>query len=363
MKFKTARQDLQRCISAVMHLAYNKPQRSILECILMRAQDGVVTLDVCDTVNAMQMKLYADVEEEGVCAVTSKLLASVVSKLADGEVTIEKNEENGITLSCSNTCIKLQEMDAAQFPAFPQVKGKQFEIEARTLSALVEGTAFSVYTQPDKPVFTGLLFESDGTHLNVVGIDGVRMAKRTAHIEGEPARVIIPAKAMREVSRLAEEDQTITLYMDRSACFFVAEEYQIYTRLLEGEFMNYNNIIPKSFKTMVTVNRALLESSINMVSVMTHDVVTNPIRLHIEFDSIRLSAKSEFGSASDVVPAKLRGETVSFALNAKYMQDVLRAIEDEEIVIEMDNSLKPCVIRPVEDDQYLYLIVPLNMKD
>ena len=366
MKFNISRQDFQKGINTVIHVSYNKTQKSILECILIEAYGGRVVLNAFDTVTAIETSLFADVTEEGACAIPSKLLSEVISKLPEGEITIEKNDEAGITISCSKTCIKLQEMDERQFPRFPEVEGTAFEIKKDKLKRLIDKTVFSVYQTPDKPIFTGLLFEIEESRLNVVGIDGVRLAKMTSEKElTESARIVIPAKAVKEAARLIGDDreESIRIVTSKKACFFITGDYRIYTRLLEGEFMNYNNIIPPSFKTRIKVNTKFLESSLNMVSVMSRDQATNPVKLSVGFDSLTLSSKSEFGAASDSVPVMLEGETISISLNAKYMLDVLRVIDDEEVYIDLENSLKPCIIKPVKGDEYLYLIVPLNVKD
>ncbi len=366
MRFTINKQDFQDGINAASRIAYNKTQKSILECILIEAKDNSVVLNAFDTVTAIETSIYAEVSEEGACAIPSRLLFDVITKMNGGEVIVEDKNEKGVMLTCAETCVVLQKMDEKQFPRFPEIKGSEFEIEAKTLNKLIEKTIFSVYTQPDKPIFTGLLFEITGDILNVVGIDGVRLAKMTVRKpESENIRIVIPSKALKEVSRLSEEskNKSVRMVMQKAACFFVTDEYRIYTRLIEGEFMNYNNIIPNSFKTRVRVNVKMLESSLNMVSVMSKSMITNPVKLSMSFDNVEISAKSEYGDATDIVPIKLQGENMSISLNAKYMLDVLRVIEDEDIYIDMENNLKPCVIRSVDSDEYMYLIIPLNMKD
>ena len=366
MKVSVNRQDFLKSINTVIHVSYNKSQRSILECILIEADYDRVTLNAFDTVTAIETSLFADIEEDGVCAIPAKLLAEVVSKMPDGNIELEKNDESGITISSGGTCIRLQEMDERQFPRFPEVEGETFVINKEVLKKIIDKTVFSVYQTPDKPIFTGLLFEIEETNLNVVGIDGVRMAKRSIQkLPTNPARIVIPSKAVKEAARLINDDteENITVVTSKKACFFLTQDYKIYTRLLEGEFMNYNNIIPPSFKTRIRVNAKMLENSLNMVSVISRDQSTNPVKLTVGFDTLTLTAKSEYGNASDNIPILLEGETISIFLNAKYMMDALRVIDEEEVYINLENSLKPCVIKPVKGEDYLYLIVPLNIKD
>lgn len=367
MKFTINKQYFQKCIGTVLHVAYNnKAQKSILECIHIEAKGQKIILNAFDTVTAIRTETFADVVEEGACAIPARMLADVVMKLAEADVTIEKNEENGIRLTCSKTTIVLQEMDARQFPDFPQVAGNAFALESYRLKELVNGTAFSVYQLPDKPIITGLLLESCENRLNIVGIDGVRMAKMSINkSSGDDFRVVVPVKAMREAARIMGdmEEESIKIVTDKNSCFFVSDDTTIYTRLLEGEYMNYKNLIPASFKTHVRVNVGLLEDSLNMVSVMSREISTNPVKIVLKHDSVELISKSEYGTASDMVPCKMDGESTSIYVNARYLLDVLKVVDDDEVMLEFENGLKPYIVRPVEGDDYIYMIVPLNIRD
>lgn len=363
MKFVLNKRDFIDALNSVIHVAYNKSQKTILECVLINAVEGYITLNAFDTVTAIEAKREADVEEEGISAIPAKLLYEVVSKMPEGEITLESSE-SGVTISCSNSCIKLQVMDASQFPAFPEVKGTSFEIAHTDLKELIDGTIFAVYSQPDKPVYTGLMFESDGDLLNVIAIDGVRMARRSVRKEKtNPFKIIIPSKAMREVGRMLSDDENkkIRFYMDLSACFMVMDDVKVYTRLLMGDFMNYRNMADESkIKSRVKINVRLLEESINMVSVMTRELATNPVKIEINAERAKINANSEYGHAEDIVPVELNGDVVSISLNAKSFMDLLRAIDEDEVMLMFETDLKPFFIKQVEGDDFWYLMVPLT---
>lgn len=367
MRFTINKIYFQKCINTVLHVAYNnKAQKSILECIHIEAKENKIILNAFDTVTAIRTETYADIQEEGACAIPARMLSDVVAKLSEGDIIIEKGEESGIRLTCMKTTIVLQEMDANQFPSFPTVNGSSFTLESYKLKELVNGTSFSVYQLPDKPIITGLLLESEEKRLNVVGIDGIRMAKMSIQKnETDDFRVVVPAKAMKEAARIMGdmEEEHIRVVTDKNSCFFISEDTTIYTRLLEGEYMNYRNLIPPSFKTRVKVNVSLLEDSLNMVSVMSREMNTNPVKLLLNYDSIELTARSEYGTATDVVPCKMDGEGMSIFVNARYLLDVLKVVDDDEVMLEFENGLKPYIIRPVEGEDYVYMIVPLNIRE
>lgn len=363
MKFICSKQDLQKSINTVIRATYNKMQKSILECIHLQAEEGRLVLDAFDTVTAIQTSMFAEVEQHGAAAIPARLLAEVVGKMPDGEITFERDE--GVCISCRSSRVRLQEMDENQFPAFPNMEAQPFALSAQDLKLLVDGTAFAVYQFDDKPIFTGLLFEADADELSVVAIDGVRMARRTARTAlGRSLRVVIPAKAMREAAKLVgEKDASLRMAFDDKACFLLTDDTTIYTRLLEGEFMNYQNILPQGYATRVRVQTRLFEESLQRVSVLAREDSSNLVRMQVDGNLMKLSANSEYGAATDELPVLTEGEVVSIAFNAKYLLDVCKAVDDDELLLEFNGRLKPCLFKPVEGEEYLYLVVPVNVRE
>ncbi len=364
MKFICNKEELTKAINIVIRTAYSKYQKSILECIHIVARDGGISLDTFDTTTAMKTTLYADVLESGQTAIPARIFYDIISKFPSGEIHFER-EGSTILLTGENSRASLQEMDAEQFPAFPALEGEKLFLGRKMLREMVEKTAFSVYTGEDKPIFTGLLFETDPEKqsISIVGIDGIRLAKNTAAAAStKKIRAVIPAKTLREVSRiLGEEESDIALYFTQSACFIECDETTIYTRLLDGEFMNYQSIIPKEYRTRVRVEGKLFARSLELVLVLAKEDGSNLIRMEIGNSSIKLGAASEYGMAQDEIPILMEGEVLKIAFNAKYLLDVFRVVEDKEVFMEFDSRLKPCVIRPIEGDKFLYLVVPVNV--
>jgi len=364
MKFICNKQDLQLGINTVIRATYNKFHKSILECIHIVAEEKL-SLDAFDTVTAIKTNVYAEVLEKGETAIPARILQEIINKFPEGEISFERKGENSISISSANSHVTLQEMDAAQFPAFPELEGDAFAIRQDELKRLIEKTAFSAYMGEDKPVFTGLLFETEEESISAVAIDGIRMAKNTVHrLTNQNVRAIIPAKSLREVARiLPEDDSEISMAFNNNACFINMENTSIYTRLLEGEFMNYRSIIHKSYKTRVRVDAAMLQNSLEMVSVLAREDSSNLIRMTAGQNAIELCSNSEYGVAVDQIPAEVEGEMLKIAFNAKYLLDIFKVIEEQSVFMEFNDSLKPCIIKPIEGDSYLYIVVPVNVKN
>ena len=364
MKFTCNKEELVKGINIVIRAAYGKYQKSILECIHIVAEDGRLTLDTFDTMTAIKTSVYAEVLEPGQTAIPARIFYDIISKFPSGEVHFER-EGSTILVKGENSKASLQEMDAEQFPAFPVLEGEQLHINRRLLREMIDKTAFSAYVGEDKPIFTGLLFETDpeAGRINVVGIDGIRLAKNSAPIScKEKIRAVIPAKTLKEASRIiGDEDSDVTLYFTQSVCFLLCDDTVIYTRLLDGEFMNYESIIPKEYKTRVRVEGKLIARSLELVLVLAKEDGSNLIRMEIGNSSIQFGSASEYGVAQDEIPIFMEGEVLKIAFNAKYLLDVFRVVEEKEVFMEFDSRLKPCVIRPIEGDQFLYLVVPVNV--
>lgn len=364
MKFTCNTKDLTRAINSAARTSSTKGLKTILECILISTGNNEITLNSFDTVTAMETSVYASIDMPGKAAIPAKLLSEIINKFPDGETTIERTEPGRIRISSGSVSASMTEMDAEQFPAFNHIEGEQFDISEKELKELITGTQFAAYVGEDKPVFTGLLFELEGEELSVVAIDGFRMAKRKAKWKNmSPIKAIIPVRTLREITRLlSQDDENVTLTINESAVVFEAEGSFLYARLIEGEFLNYNNIIPKSYKTRVKVETRLFEKSLEMSSVLAKEDSNYLIKLSINSASIGINAVSEYGSISDEIPVYTEGEVLNIAFNVRYMLDVLKVIDDEEIYMEFDSRLKPCIIKPVGNDSFMYMVVPVNVR-
>ncbi len=362
MKFEISKQELLKCINTVLYAVYNRQQKTIYECIKITAAGGFIKFNSFDGSTAMETHTEGNIAEEGKCAVPARLLYEVVNKMPEGDVSFNVNG-SVVDISCQSTKVNIQIMDAEQFPDFPDMEGEHFFIDKKVFKHLVNSTAFSVYTMTDKPIFTGILFEVKDGKINAVAIDGVRMAICSAETDiDKNVRVVIPAKAMKDITRILDDEGKIDMVMTNSVCFFLTDEFKLYTRLLEGNFMAYEKIIPTEFKTQITVDPVLLERSLSTVSIMAREDKTNPVRFNAADNVLSLYGRSEYGEANDSLNVQITGEPVTFVLNANYVMDVLHSIDSEYIRMNIESSLKPCVIKAYNGGDYLYMIVPINLR-
>ena len=365
LKFICGKADLQHALNIVAKAAYNKNIKSILECVHIRAEGENVVIDATDSVMAIRTSVYADVEKEGEAAIPARLLVEIISKFPEGDVTIESPEGTGISITAESSSAKLNEMDAEQFPAFPEIEGKPVSISQKNIKELIAGTSFAVYAGEDRPVLTGLLLETKADRMSMVAIDGTRIARRTVYGEfPEGIKVVIPSKPMKDMLRLMDDDEgNAELFFTDGAAFVALGDTVVYTRLLDGKFLSYENLFGIERRTRVRVVAAQLARSLERVGVMAKEDSNNLIRIVMHSDCIELSSNSEYGDTVDRVPVYLEGQLMKIALNAKLALDIIRAVDDDTILMEFGTSVQNCVVRPLEGDRYEYLIVPVRQRD
>lgn len=368
MKFTCNKEELIKGINIVIKAAYSKYQKSILECIHIKASDNSIIMDAFDMTTAIKNKIYAEVAEDGETAIPARILFEIVNKMPSGEITFER-QENQIQISGLNSTANLSEMDAQQFPSFPELSDNTnvITIDQSTFKKMIDKTSFSAYVGEDRPIFTGLLFETfpETNTICMVGIDGIRMAKYTVSCScPEKIKAIIPSKMLKEAARIFDqEEEQITLYFNESSCFIMNENIQVFTRLLDGDFINYSSIIPKGYKTKAKVDVSVIKQSLDLMMVLAREDSSNLIKMIADSNQLELQSISEYGNAKNTVPAIIDGEYLKIAFNAKYLIDIFKVIEDSEVYMEFNGRLQACVIKSVNDDNYIYLVVPVNVSD
>lgn len=370
MKFRCNKEELLKGINTVSRFAYSKYQQSILECIHIKTEGEFIYMDAFDMTTAIKTKINAEVAEEGETAIPARVLNEIISKISSGDIEFER-VNNSILITGANASANLQEMDASQFPSFPEYEEDNenvIELKESDLKDMIDKTSFSVYLGDDRPIFTGLLLETkpEEKTVSMVGIDGVRLAVYRKEFEGiNKIKAIIPSKMLKEASRILEEgDEKVKLYFTDSSCFMINDKIEIFTRLLDGEFINYNSIIPSGYKTKIRVNVSMLLQSLDLMMVLAREDSSNIIHMSIEDSSIRLQSDSKYGNAKDVIYLDhIDGDDLKIAFNARFLLDIFRVIDDEEVVMEFNGRLQAGVIRPVNSDDYLYLVVPVNVAE
>jgi DNA polymerase-3 subunit beta len=355
---------LQEATAIAQKAITGKSTMPILEGLYIEASKNTLTLIGSDKDISIETKIEADVLESGKIVVDAKIFGEIIRKLPNNEIKIETLEGNNIQITCEKSVFNLVHMLPDEFPSLPQINENMiFNIPQNILKNMIKGTAFAVAQDETRPILQGILFEVDNSRLNLVALDGYRLALRSEIIDtNNTINAVIPGKTLNEVAKILEEsDEVVNITFTTNHILFNLGDTKIISRLLEGEFIKYNALLPQEHKLIVTVNKQDLQNGIERASLMAKEGNSNLIKLDIQEDNIVLTSNSQLGKVREEVSINLQGQGIQIAFNSKYLLDVLKNMEDSEIVIELTSSISPCVIRNKNIDNSKYLVLPVRL--
>jgi len=372
MKITCDKLQLQNALGLVIRAVSTRTTMPILECILLKANnDEGLTLYASDLeISISTSPMPAEVDESGSIALNAKLLSEIVKKMTGDFITIETDDKFNATIKSGNSRLKIVGQLADEFPAIPEnelnneANGK-YAIKPQTLKDMIRKTIFSVSVDPSNLVLNGELLEIKENTLHVVAVDMFRISYRAEKLENEQSedgRAVIPTKALNELSRiLPSSDNNVLFYYTDKRAIFETNEFILTSRILEGNFVRYEQIFNDNFNTMVTCNRLSLLNAFERVILVAMENRMLPITLGVNNNEITITANTERGQADDNVSCEVDGNELTIYFNPRYFIEALRVIDEENISLKFNNQLSPCTIRGIESKvDAKYLIVPLR---
>jgi DNA polymerase-3 subunit beta len=366
MKFICSRDRLIEAISIVQKSVGVRSPMAILDGILVEADEGV-KLTGYDMETSIECSIEADVPVKGAIVINARMFGDIIRKLPDEIVSLETTDNLAITIDCGSTHFSIKGLRAEDFPKIPEVADTaQLHIRQSLLKEMIRQTLFAVSTDESRPVLNGCYLVSDGSALEMVAIDGFRLALRRSAI-GEELPVmnfIVPGKALNEVGRILSSsgDAQVDIYPSLNHIKFDIGSVTLVSRLIQGEYMNYRGIIPQTAETTLTVDpKSLLSAIERAVLVITSEDRRFPVRLSmIEEETLIVSANTDVGSLREEITVAMKGSKIDIDFNPKYLLDALKAIEEDEISMVFNGSMGPCVLRPLDSQDFAYLVLPLR---
>ncbi len=356
--------DLSDAVLKVSKALSVKAANPILEGIKITAQGETLTLLATDTELTIQKSIKAEVLMEGETVVVGKYFVDFAKKLENEQVELSRLYDGQLEIKYSDSESELQVFPAENFPRIEKEENVDFfKISQSDFKDVVEKTVFACSTDDSRPVLKGCLFEINDGMLTSVSLDGFRMAvvKKPVISEGN-VKIVIPARALNEITRLLDsENETITIYIQKNTLFIELGNTILISRLIEGEFVKYNHILPTSFENVVTINRQALLTSIERASIVARNDRYNVVKFDIKEEGMGISAKSEVGNVNENVPINLKGKDLLIAFNGKYIMEYLKITNEDFININLNSPIDPCVITPVTGNEYLYLVLPIRI--
>ena len=354
-------QKLQRAVGA-------KSTMPVLEGILLSAEQGLLTLSSYNLEMGMKKEIYASCEQEGDIVINARLLAEILRKLRGIDVEIECDDRLVCHIKSGEAVFDIMGMQASDFPEMPSLTdGENLILKGEDFVEMVKGTIFAVsQIEGTRPILTGINISVKDGVLQFVAIDGYRLAIRRKNINIENnTEFIVSGKALNEVVKLIDENtENIEIKVGKRLILFKIDGYVFISRLLEGEFVNYEKIIPTEYKQCIEIENGEITDSIERVSLLINDTFSTPIRCAFYHDELNISCATSLGRAKEKLNIELEGEDFEIGLNSRYLLDALKACESDKIVIKFNGSNAGVTITPAEneDNKMLYLIMPMRLK-
>ena len=374
MKFVVEKDKLLKAVNSVAKAVAVRTTTPILEGILIQTNDNNdIKLTCYDQELGIEYIIQdCDVQEQGAIVVNATMFGEIIRKLPDADISIEVNNKNLLVIECESSLYKLATMNADEYPELPEFTIENtVTIEQNTLKEMITKTIFAISIEENRPIFTGCLFEIKNNVLNVVAVDGFRLAWKQKNLTDsvKDFSAVIPGRTLSEVNKIiADSLDTVKIGVSKNQALFEIENCKIVTRLLEGEFLNYSKVIPENWETRVRVNRALIMNCFDRISLISSSSIEKekkyPVKINVDTKGIKISCTNQTGDAKEELIVTTEGKELEAGFNPKYFLDVLRNIDDEEVYIDFGTAISPCIVRSVEEDgDYKYMILPIRLKN
>ncbi len=363
MRIITNKNLLSECINIVQKAVPSKTTLPILEGILFNAKNGKLTLTSTDLELGIETSIAVDVIEQGSLVLSSRIIGEIVRKLPDSDVEIEK-KDNFIYIKSKNSEFKILELSRDEYPSLPSItKNNGISIPSSTLKEMIRQTIFAISADEIRPILTGVLMEIDGESVTMVALDGFRMAVKYGKIlSDETIKIVIPGKTLTELGKILDDSEdAVNIFVSKNQILFQFRDTIITSRLLEGEFINYNQLIPEEYKILVRIETEKLLDGCERAALFARDS-NNTIRFEICDDIMNIRSNSESGDVHEELNIVKEGEDIEIAFNPRYVIEALKAINDDEIIIEFTTNVSPSIIRSTNDSDFIYLILPVRRR-
>jgi DNA polymerase-3 subunit beta len=369
MKVSITAGNLGQGLQVVSRAVSSRTTLPILNNVLLQTDKSGLNLTATNLEIGIRQSVPAEVQEEGGITVPARLLTDFVSGLPDEpiDMTLDKKTQS-LAVKSRRFNATIRGIDPADFPPVPSgVEGRKVNVDPSELKEAIEQTVIAASSDEGRPVLTGVYVQLNGGKATFAATDGHRLAVKTLAVKAEPGEtdtIVIPARALSELSRIiksGDDGIEVTVGAQKNQVFFKAHDIELMSRLIEGTYPNYQQVIPKDSTTTITAKTQDLLFTTKMVSLFSKDAA-NVIKFKTEGGQLTVTANtSEVGQNVSTVDAKIEGQDLQVAFNSKYLLDVLGIIGSEEVQLGFTGPLNPGLIRPVGKDNYLYIIMPVRV--
>ncbi len=355
--------DLSEATLKVVKACSSKTTIPVLECIKISAKNDEITLSATDGEISIIKKIKAEVYEEGEVCVTGKVFADFIKKLEGVQITLSADgKKMDIIYADSQTSMQVLPVD--DFPKIDvEIRENSFKLKTKDLKNFITSTSFCCATDDSRPILKGCQFVISGEDICVTSLDGVRLATIKGKVTSSTGNmeIVCPSRTLNEIEKMIPDgDGETEIFVQRGMILVEAENTVLTSRLYGGDFIQKDNIIPKSFITTIQVEKDRLKASIERAAILVRGDKNSLILFDISNDKIEISSASELGNVQEPVRAKVEGKDVRIAMNSKFIIDAVNALEEDEITLSFNNNVQPFTCANAENKDKLYLILPVR---
>lgn len=371
MQFSCNQETFAQYLNIISRIVNNKPGLPILNNVYFESQKGKLIMKSTDLELSLTTWIGADIEDEGKITAPAKQLAEFVNNIPEEKVDITVDKQN-FNISTSNNSASFNTMPSDDFPSIPDIKedSSLVRINKADLAVAVNRVSFAAATDDIKPVLTGVKVEIDGDSISFVATDGLRLSKQVVKIEKGSVKkdFLVPVRALQElshiISELNSEEDWVSIYLleDRNQVMFRFADIDLISRLIDGEFPEYKQIIPTGYKTKCNISKDDFLNSLKIINIIARSVLGNKMILdiHSKEDDITLSAtQTDLGKNQSKFPCKVEGDDLKIAFSAKLLSDVLNHVDSQDIQFECSEAVRPGVFKIEGDDSFIHLVMPM----
>lgn len=363
MKFTIDKDEFSKYITIAQRAISQRSPLEILEAIKITAANDRIRLVSTDTELSIISDCACNVLEEGTCCFSNKLLSDIVRKLAPGELSFTCNNDD-LVIKSKFSEFKLKSMPHDDYPELEThySMDKSVKITMKDLNKIIKKTLFSVSQDQARPTLCGVYFKFNDGVLNAASLDGYRISSLKLNVDiKENTSFIVPYRTLFELQKMLDDnDDIVEISYAKDKAVFKINSSLIFTRLIEGDFFNYDEVFASEDTTKVSISRIDLINAIERVSLIGFEDRINLIVLDFKDKNLNLATSNEIGSASDDIMIEKEGEDIKIAFNGRYILDGLKAMSEDKITLKLSESIKPMKI--YENNEYSYLVLPVKMQ-
>ena len=368
MRFTCEKNMLVQGLNIAGRTVAQKSALSVIEGVLCRAGHGL-SLTGYNMETAITYDIDAEVSDPGVCILPAKLFGDIIRRLPEGPVTVVVDESYKVAIRSGYASFSISAESADDYPDLPDVNdGRPIQIPQNKLKELISGTIFAVSENQGRPIHTGVKLEVTHSSITAIAVDGFRLARRTYHTEEDTQRelsFVVPAPGLKEVEKILTDSEDMASFtLGPKHILFQIGSATLVCRLLEGEFLDWQKVVPTNCPIRLVAHVSDLASSVDRVGLIVSEKYKSPVRCIFGHQELLMRTNTTIGAAEDRCSFAGDGQELEIGFNVRYLADALRAIPSEEVTLELTNGLSPIVLTPAEEGyDFAYMVLPVRIKN